>query len=324
MNHQRSLKLVGSAATLGVALVLLLVGLVPFATAAPTALLFDRGLPATNLNASAGANRSNVTWQSSNTGGNFVGDDFQIGSVGETYRIDSLTVWGAQFDPLSDDINNITLWIGKATDPTLTPVSTGNVTGNSNNNPDISHSFVPYADGVTFTYFATNAGAQFPIAQTTFSNLNLVVEGGALYYFGIAADGAFGWFGHASNAALGGVTADGADGQYRVFDNTGVLVDTVDSNGNGWDKSSDMNVQIQGELLVPVENLGLTSLCTDDPTKRVWRVTNPNAFDVDYQVQLQTTTDATPNRPPGNPYFETLAVGGANTTKIVWDNELGR
>jgi hypothetical protein len=229
----------------------LLLGVVAPASAA---LLFDRGLPGTNLNAPAGADRSNVTWQSSNTGGNFVGDDFSIGVAGESYVIDSLTVWGAQFDPLSADIGSITLWLGQQ-GTQLNAVSTGTVTGNDNSNPNITHSFVTYADGVTDTYFATNANDPFPVAQTVFSGLNFTVDGGVLYDFGIAATGNFGWFGHASNAALGGVTADGADGFVRIFNNTGSLVASVQSGpGTGapneliWDKSSDMNVQIAGRL----------------------------------------------------------------------------
>jgi hypothetical protein len=224
--------------------------------ASAASLLFDRGLPAANLNAPAGADRSNVTWWSSNTGGDFVGDDFSIGTAGELYVIDSLTVWGAQYDPLSDDISNITLWFGKQ-GTQLSAVSTGNVTGNSNSNPDISHSFVTYADGTTSTYFATNAGFPFPIAQTTFSNLNLTVDGGDIYDFGIAAEGNFGWFGHASNAALGGVAAAGADGLYRVFDSTGVFQGSIDSSLVGWDKSSDINVQIRGQAIPEPASLGI-------------------------------------------------------------------
>ncbi len=58
--------------------------------------IFDRGLPTINLNNAAGANRSNVSWQST-PGGSFVGDDFTIGTIGQTFVINSLTVWGAQF-----------------------------------------------------------------------------------------------------------------------------------------------------------------------------------------------------------------------------------
>jgi len=232
-----------------------------------SSLMFDRGLPSENLNQAAGANRSNVSWASGTQGG-FVGDDFSIGSAGTTYVIDSLTVWGAQFNPLSSDISDITLWLGKQGSQ-LSSVSTGSVTGNMNSNPNINHSFVTYADGVTSTYWSDNSQTDIPIAQTIFSGLNLTVEGGQLYDFGIAAGGPFGWFGHASNAALSGTPQDGADGLYRVFDSAGNFLNTVDSSVTGWDKSSDINVQVTAApiplpaagwlLLTAVGGLGLAT-----------------------------------------------------------------
>ncbi len=76
------------------AVLLLLCG----ATAANADLLVDRGLPTANLNNAAGSDRSNVCWASTDPGG-FTGDDFTIGTVGQTYRVDSITVWGVQYDP---------------------------------------------------------------------------------------------------------------------------------------------------------------------------------------------------------------------------------
>jgi hypothetical protein len=218
-------------------------------TAEASGVLFDRGLPAENLNNGAGSDRSNVSWQSA-PGGDMVGDDFSIGATGQSYIIDSITVWGAQFDPLSEDIDNIELWFG-AQGSQLENISDGNVTGNDNDNANIAHSFVSYADGVTTTYVG-NGGFQYGIAQTVFSGLNLTIDGGVLYDFAIAADGPFGWFGHASNAALGGVPADGADDLYRTFDAAGNFLVSVDSADIGWDKSSDINVLITGTQVPPV------------------------------------------------------------------------
>ena len=52
------------------------------------------------------------------------------------------------------------------------------------------------------------------------------------------------WFNHASNAELSGAPQDGADGAMLQFGAGGNFEGAVDSNGNGWDKSSDINVQV--------------------------------------------------------------------------------
>lgn len=224
------------------------------ALAAP--LLFDRGLPSLHLNNAAGSQRSNVTWASG--GSEFTGDDFRIGVAGEKYVIDSITVWGAQFDPLSLDVANIALYFGRA-GSALSLVSGGAVTGNANSNPNISHSFVTYADGVTDTYEGWGGGV-YGLAQTVFSNLNLVIDGGVTYYFGVDGD-QYEWWSHASNAALSGTAQEGADGKYLVFDKNALdTVQVVDSLGNGWDKSSDINVQITGSAIPEPATLALTSL----------------------------------------------------------------
>jgi hypothetical protein len=241
---------------------LMVVGTV-VADAAQT-LMFDRGLPNTNINNAAGANRSNVTWASSeNTG--FTGDDFVIGTVGKTYVVDSITVWGAQYEPLSSDISNIWLYVGEA-GSSLSMISTGSVTGNTNSNPDITHTYVSYPDGDSTDYYEGNGGVHYPVCETTFGNLGFVVQGGVKYNFGVRGDDYL-WWNHASNAALSGSPQDGADDLYLEFaDLSAVWV--MDSNrnnegGSGWDKSSDINIQIYASELPPVSEptgLGLLGL----------------------------------------------------------------
>lgn len=227
---------------------LLIAGLVVATGGSASAtLLFDRGLPSTNLNIAAGPDRSNVSWISGNPTG-FTGDDFTIGTAGQSYRIDSLTVWGVQYQPLGSDIDNIWLYMGKAGGP-LALMSTGSVTDNTNSNPNISHTFVSYPDASSTSVYEGGANpgdADFFIAQTTFSGLNFMVDGGMKYNFGVHGDKWL-WWNHASNAALSGTPQDGADGKYLEFDTTNLSsVVEWDSNGNGWDKSSDINVQIDG------------------------------------------------------------------------------
>jgi parallel beta-helix repeat protein len=74
-----------------------------------------------------------------------------------------------------------------------------------------------------------------------------------------------------------------------------------------------------------VQNLGLTSFCTDDTAVRLWRVRNPNAFPVAYNVSGTTPTTPNPqSAPPGDSFFTTTAAAGANTTIIKWLNESGQ
>jgi hypothetical protein len=206
--------------------------------------LFDRGLPNLNLNDAAGSSRSNVTWASTNPTG-FMGDDFVIGTTGQSYVINSITVWGAQYDPLSTDINNISLYVGKA-GGSLGLLSTGSVSGNTNSNPNIIHTYVSYpAPGDPLGYQG-NSGGYYPIAQTIFNGLNLLVDGGVKYNFGVLGDKNL-WWSHASNAALSGTPQDGADGKYLEFDTANLASVVVwDSSLVGWDKGSDINVQIAG------------------------------------------------------------------------------
>ena len=227
------------------ALALLCIGI-----AAQADLLFDRGLPSANLNNGAGSSRSNVTWQSEEAN-QFTGDDFVIGTAGQSYVIDSITVWGAQYNPLQLDVNNIWLYVGKAGD-SLALLSTGSVTGNTNSNTKITHKFVTYADGQT-DYYVGNGGTAYSICETTFSGMNLLVDGGVKYDFGVKGDNWL-WWSHASNAGLSGTTQSGADGLYKDFITStdlsnATFLRTEDSNGNGWDKSSDINVQITGNAV---------------------------------------------------------------------------
>jgi len=246
-----------------VALSLVVAGLLSMTVVAnASSVLFDRGLPAANLN--DGAARSNVCWAEPDpTTGRpsnyFDGDDFTIGTAGQSYVIDSITVWGAQYNPLSTDINNITLYVGKNGE-TLNQVSTGAVTGNTDSNPNITHEYVTYADGKTAVYQGN--ATQYQICQTTFSGLNLLVDGGVKYNFGIMGD-KYLWWNLASNAPLSGVRQDGADGKFLVYDlnhlNNVVAVDSGDPTVGIWDKSSDINVKVTGSA-VP-EPLTMIALC---------------------------------------------------------------
>ncbi len=69
-----------------------------------------------------------------------------------------------------------------------------------------------------------------------------------------------------------------------------------------------------------VQKLKLTSMCSEAPgTNRRWRIRNPNSFDVTVVWKVYgTKQEDTVIAPPGDSFFYTNTVGGANTTIIKW------
>lgn len=127
---------------------------------------------------------------------------------------------------------------------------------------------VTYPEGAKYDNF----GSLVNIWQVDFHNLNLEIAGGEEYRFGVRGVGrqipgfnfSYPAYIHAANAALSGSPTEGADDLFLEFDATGAFVKTVDSNGNGWDKSSDINIEIFGEVVrtetVPEPTAGLLTL----------------------------------------------------------------
>ena len=215
----------------------------------------DRGLPKANLNnAASDASRSNVRWSLFNRG--FAGDDFFLGQDGERWVIDKIRVWavpGTQSeDPpnLGDVYQDVRLYFGDD-GGALTPVLSGRLKrgGNQTNERRIritdaaAEGVLPYDD----------FGLMLRIWQIDFSGLDLAVEGGRKYRFGVWGLGRpvvgkenkiYPWFTHGSNAALSEARQDGADGRLLTFDSSGSSDGEFDSNGNAWNKSSDLNVQV--------------------------------------------------------------------------------
>ena len=213
-----------------------------------SSVIFDRGLPSANLNNAAGANRSNVSWAFADPQ-YLTGDDFSLPAG--TWRIDSLTVWspitaiGSNQTIGTWSPNGITLYGGNNG---VSPLeSSGAITGNAGANADVIFTPVNYPDGTTFY---EGQPTQWQLWQVTFTNLNWVVQGGQLYQFGVNGPDAY-WFNHASNAALSGTLQQGFDNQYLAFDMTNLAAGgtLLNSDGDGWDKSSDINVQITGEAV---------------------------------------------------------------------------
>lgn len=224
------------------------------ALAADATLVFDRGLPQANLNNISGDARSNVRWSGDN--GGFFGDDFAIGAPGERWVIDSIRIWtvpgitetGAK--RLGDLYQDVRLYFG-GPEGGLTPVVTAMLSAGSNEtgNAQIRISDATSAGVTLYDEF----GTFFRIYQVDFEGLNLPVEGGVKYRFGVWGMGrpvpgkpgkTYEWFNHASNAPLSAARQDGADDRMLLFDAGGRLDSEFNAEGNGWDKSADINVQI--------------------------------------------------------------------------------
>ena len=208
-------------------------------------LIFDRGLPNANINGvPVPADRSNIGW---GPYGNdlefFAGDDFIISGGGQ-YIIDTVVVWGVQANPLSDDTANVSLFMG----PSGAAIIGDTLTLQSSSG---THQYVTYPAPFD-TVGSCGDGPFCNLVEMTFSGLNYLVNAGEYYNFGVRGDGPFGWYSHASNAALSGTsTQEGADNLFfdMVLSADGMsaeVFDIVDSGLGGWDKSTDLNVRIYG------------------------------------------------------------------------------
>ncbi|MCX5805543.1 MAG: VPLPA-CTERM sorting domain-containing protein [Proteobacteria bacterium] len=211
------------------------------ANQASAELLFDRGLPTSNLNNAAGNNRSNVQWafgadpMASDRWLN--GDDFTIGGSRD-YLVSTIRVWSTSNTGLS-------LWLGEA----------GKTIAQLSGSPTITP--VTYSDGQSYQ---GNSLSFIQIYQIDFI-INKVLSGASTYQFFL--DGPLkdvqgespythvvDAFLHSSNAGLSGSTQQGANDSmlYAQILSGGTVgeLGAWDSNGYGWDKSSDVNVQVMG------------------------------------------------------------------------------
>lgn len=236
----------------------------------------NRGLPSANLNNASGANRSNVAWAYSYGNDGIEGDTFTMPTLGagQHWVISDIRTWVV----IGSSAYNGSTKTGTASDQTpggefldtslylgapmsnLTLAEHGNFTGDTTtDNANITISSATYADGSTYQ---STSGSYLPMYQIDYGNLNLSAASGQSFAFGsigtssVNNGGYYGWFNHASNAALGGSQADGADGLIEEFYFNGNYVDTYNSLGNGWDKSSDINVQVFAQAVPEPSELG--------------------------------------------------------------------
>lgn len=201
-------------------------------------LLIDRGLPTANLNNVSGANRSNVAWAfAPDTSGTWVVGDTFTNSSALAYHIDTIRVWTTgKFDAASLKL-------------------LGGLNGGPINTVSSSVLATPttYAGGQSYQ---TTSGGWSQITQLDFSVSGLTLGAGQTYDFflaGMQDSGTPYVFTHASNAALSGSPQQGADNKMLAGILSGgsvTAIETWDSGavGGGWDKSSDLNVQVFGTV----------------------------------------------------------------------------
>ncbi|MSV29191.1 MAG: hypothetical protein EXQ52_10695 [Bryobacterales bacterium] len=223
----------------------------------PLHLVLDRGLPVSNLNnASGDSHRSNVRWSSEENG--FTGDDFRFGAPGERWVIDRIRTWAVPGnsvgDPasLGDYFAEVKLYFGRG-EESLKPIFQGKLDAETKalRVTEATREGAPLYD---------DFGKFFRIWQLDFNNLDLAVEGGALYRFGVQGAGrlapggkqTYPWFNHGSNADLGEAGRDAADGRLLMFDAAGEHAETLDPSVRFWNKASDLNVQVFAHLAVDV------------------------------------------------------------------------
>ena len=221
--------------------VLLTVLLISSAIAAP--ILVNRGLPTINLNAAAGADRSNVAWAFAN----FTSNDYFV--VGDSFRNTSSQTWA---------IDSIRLWtVGLTESAVLRGLTGGSSLGTIAN--------ATYPDPASSLYGAKGLA----LYQIDFA-VNFLLAPGETYSFFLdgagsaaAGQGTSVPFAHASNAGLSGSPQDGADDLIlyaRILDgildplNVGGINTAV---GGWWDKSSDLNVQVFGNAIPEPATLSL-------------------------------------------------------------------
>ncbi|MFN0101064.1 MAG: PEP-CTERM sorting domain-containing protein [Bryobacteraceae bacterium] len=235
-----------------------------------------RALPGINLNESAGANRSNISFAESDLG--FMnGDDFTL-AAGFIYRINSITVYSVASnlnDPLGNEFSSVALW-GRTPGEALlqlaagAPDTTFSGTLVANSNPDIQHELIQYANAEDYEAVGF-AGAFFPLWATTFSNLNWTIYGGTLYEYAVQGVGTapdaqsfYGyWFNHGSNALLSGSFQNQADGRFRVFnvtDPTAASGLTNPESAGLWDKTADLNIVMDVDVVNRIPEPGTWAL----------------------------------------------------------------
>ena len=210
---------------------LVALGLLVGPLASNATLLVDRGLPTDHLNNAAGVSRSNVAWVS----GGYTPADYWL--VGDTFTNTSSAIWS---------IDSIRLWtVGLTTTATLWGGTDGAPIGVISGSGVISDA--TYAGSVMYQDLG---GSSVAMHQVDFAVGITLAAGETLDFFLDGTGGAYVVpFVHASNAALSGSPQDGANDSMlwaQIVSGSFDHLEAWTSLDNGWDKASDVNVQVFG------------------------------------------------------------------------------
>lgn len=229
-------------------------------------MLVDRGLPTANLNNAAGASRSNVAWADSSwvtlgPGGtvqptDMVGDDFTLPAAAGSYNISDIRVWvvGDGDTPFSTMYSSISLAVASDVAGDHDPVAHGSM-WLTTSNPAVT--LVTYSDGSSYQGYM---GGYSNIYQLDFP-VNITAPGGSTLDFGFSAVLAdptntdYGPYLHASNGPLSGSPQQGSDNVLYgwLLSNGGFDWSYNSGTDGGWDKGSNVNVQVFGNSVAVPE-----------------------------------------------------------------------
>lgn len=196
-----------------------------------------------NLNNAAGSNRSNVGWGDLN--GTFYGDSFSIAGTGQA-AVSSIRTWitGGSATNINDLYSSLSLWLGG--------------TNLTNTGYSFTATLVTYANSETYQ---GTFGSYRNLWQIDWNTSGLMLDTNTTYNFGVTGTttatglAQLGYqdvvFLHSSNAGLSGSPQEGANGLLNYYNADGTFNSTYNSFGNGWDKSSDANIQVFGMQPVP-------------------------------------------------------------------------
>jgi hypothetical protein len=239
--------------------------------ASGSTIIFQRALPNINLNDAAGANRSNISWLSGqlSSGTYFTtGDDFTFTGAGA--MVSSITIYEVANNPVGsgsaslpgNEFSSMTLYVG----PQMGTLNTADITYNAAQIASNSTQ-VFYNGGVNYQ---SNTGF-FPLYAVTFNLSTPMFFSAGTYGFAVdatATNAGYGLFLAGSNAALSGAIEQGADNNY-IFDGAPAkgqipsfagFCDSGNVSCGGWDKSSDLNVLVNGSLLPEPCSFGFVTL----------------------------------------------------------------
>jgi hypothetical protein len=214
-------------------------GVLVLASAQPVSastILVDRGLPTANLNNVAGASRSNVAWAfAPDTAGTWLVGDTFTNTSSANYFIDTIRLWTVGATTSASLLGGLD---SAATFATISSTYTATA--------------VQYAGALDYQ---GSSGSYIAMTQLDF-DVGITLGAGETYNFFLAGSGPSSPvvpFAHASNAALSGSPQDGADNSMLYGLVTGGSIAAADvgtwtSLGSGWDKASDVNVQVFGTV----------------------------------------------------------------------------